>query len=195
MAHERVRAGQRQLCVALLCVLACTQVFGAFPTTRVTLLWPQDASFADVQARLSESDYLGALQQASKIEDALLSAQSRLHVLHHGGDLPAAFRCGATALKQFPGDLYLLDQTAFIAGTLGDSRELALLLDQVRSLRGQAEVNADELERVLSSHSAVDETLHGKVLASEQSSRRARILVLSLGGLALVALGILARGR
>ena len=184
MVRQRVRARALSLAAALGLLLLLSAEGRA-----------QGVGFPDVQAALRASDYTTALEMAGDIEDELLSAQARMHVLHHGGDLPGALRAGREALERFPEDLWLLDQTAFVAGTLGDRVELDSLIERMQALAASQRVATQEVEPVLARHRQVAESLGLRRAAKARSSRRSRWTVLALGGATLLGLGLLSGGK
>jgi len=68
---------------------------------------------------VGEGKYQAALAAAQAESQPLARAQAELYVLHQGGSLPRALRVGLDGLEANPADTWLLDQTAYLALSLG----------------------------------------------------------------------------
>ncbi len=113
---------------------------------------------------VGEGDYPAALEAASAESEPLARAQAELYVLHQGGDLRRALRVGLEGLEDHPDDLWLLDQTAYLALSLGVgglAEDLYLHLEELSSVDAwrRYEPLLQEARDVKSQHAATEAAL------------------------------------
>jgi hypothetical protein len=131
------------------------------------------------------------LKAARAEVDPLVRAQAELHVLHHGGRLDSALQAGLSGLRAAPEDPWLLEQSAYIALSLG-AGELAMDLGQ-RLREHMPPVEWPRLSWMLTEARALEQ----QRLAEARALKRSRTAVgagLLACCLTLVFVGLSARG-
>lgn len=136
-------------------------------------------------AAVREQRYADALAAARAEPDALLRSQAELYVFHQAGSLDEALAAGMAGLQGAPDNAWLLEQTAFVALTLGLGARAAGYLETLEQVApGQAPEWMVEQAGELSEQRA-DE---------QQALERARRVALAVLAAAAVAIAYGARG-
>lgn len=129
---------------------------------------------------VGEGSFAAALAAAQAEEEPLARAQAELYVLHQGGSLPRALRVGLGGLEGHPDDTWLLDQTAYLALSLGIgslAEELYLRLEPLSSVESWSHYEPLLLEaRALEAQRAATDT----ALSRSRSAVIAGLLALFL---------------
>lgn len=81
--------------------------------------------------------YQAALDATASIEDAVLRAQWRFHVLYVAGDLPGALRAALEGLASSPRDVALAINATQCAVELGDHERAARLAERLEAIAAE----------------------------------------------------------
>ncbi|MFT7486084.1 MAG: hypothetical protein ACI9F9_001937 [Candidatus Paceibacteria bacterium] len=84
---------------------------------------------------VTEGQFRTALEFAQEEPDTLRRAQAELHVYHQAGALDQAFAAGLRGLQADPQNSWLLEQTAFVALTLGLGKRASTLLEELEAVK------------------------------------------------------------
>jgi tetratricopeptide (TPR) repeat protein len=84
-------------------------------------------------------DYRAAIESTEQVSDPLQAAQAQLHVYHYAGDLDSALAAGRAGLAIDPKEPWLLENTAYVAISLGLGQPALAWLERLEEVRpGQA---------------------------------------------------------
>ncbi|MCB9916534.1 MAG: hypothetical protein H6828_15520 [Planctomycetes bacterium] len=147
----------------------------------------QESALAAAVRLAQEGRFVEALARARSAPEPLARAQAELYVWHHAGALDQALAAGRRGLAVAPADAWLLQNSAYVALSLGAGDEAQRLVGELERALPAEEFTAHAWMRA-----EADDLVRQR--ASERAAlTRARAVSAAVGLAALVALLLGAR--